>query len=319
MFEKVSPLHPDKVADRIAGKLVDLAYLIAAKKGSKPKIAVEVLIGHGKCTIVSETSEHLPIKMVKRIARRIAQEKVKVEYREFKQDIHLAKNQEEEIRCGDNGIFKGIPLTEEERRLSLAAQNIYNSYPSDGKYISDIGRSVLQDYYIICQSKVDEQDYPILKNIITAVSQYPNPKIKINPLGYWTGGINVDTGCTNRKLGSDMGSSVTGGGLHGKDLSKADVSCNIFAFLKAQNIGKKVEVYCAIGDTEVTVFVDGKFEQYIPYKEIVALAQEYIDLVGGFERFARWGLLNNLHYYILDTLKKNELFKKILKERRRNE
>ena len=112
MFEKVSPLHPDKVADRIAGKLVDLAYFIAAKKGSKPKIAVEVLIGHGKCTIVSETSEHLPIKMVKWIARRIAQEKVKVEYREFKQDIHLAKNQEEEIRCGDNGIFKGIPLTE---------------------------------------------------------------------------------------------------------------------------------------------------------------------------------------------------------------
>ena len=32
MFEKVSPLHPDKVADRIAGKLVDLAYFIAAKK-----------------------------------------------------------------------------------------------------------------------------------------------------------------------------------------------------------------------------------------------------------------------------------------------
>ena len=177
MFEKVSPLHPDKVADRIAGKLVDLAYFIAAKKGSKPKIAVEVLIVHGKCTIVSETSEHLPIKMVKRIARRIAQEKVKVEYREFKQDIHLAKNQEEEIRCGDNGIFKGIPLTEEERRLSLAAQNIYNSYPSDGKYISDIGMSVLQDYYIICQSKVDEQDYPILKNIITAVSKYPIPQI----------------------------------------------------------------------------------------------------------------------------------------------
>lgn len=230
MFEKVSPLHPDKVADRIAGKLVDLAYFIAAKKGSKPKIAVEVLIGHGKCTIVSETSEHLPIKMVKWIARRIAQEKVKVEYREFKQDIHLAKKSEEEIRCGDNGIFKGVPLTEEERRLSLAAQNIYNSYPSDGKYISDIGRSVLQDYYIICQSKVDEQDYPILKNIITAVSKYPIPQIKINPLGYWTGGINVDTGCTNRKLGSDMGSSVTGGGLHGKDLSKADVSCNIFAF-----------------------------------------------------------------------------------------
>ena len=35
---------------------------------------------------------------------------------------------------------------------------------------------------------------------------------------------------TNRKLGSDMARSVTGGGLHGKDLSKADVSVNIYAF-----------------------------------------------------------------------------------------
>ena len=40
MFEKVNPAHPDKVADRIAGALVDLAY----EKDADPKIAVEVLI-----------------------------------------------------------------------------------------------------------------------------------------------------------------------------------------------------------------------------------------------------------------------------------
>lgn len=49
----------------------------------------------------------------------------------------------------------------------------------------------------------------------------------INPLGEWTGGIDVDAGATNRKLGSDIGDAVTGGGLHGKDLSKADVSVNV--------------------------------------------------------------------------------------------
>ena len=26
MFEKVNPAHPDKIADRIAGAIVDLAY-----------------------------------------------------------------------------------------------------------------------------------------------------------------------------------------------------------------------------------------------------------------------------------------------------
>lgn len=47
MFEKVNPSHPDKIADRIAGALVDLAYA----KENEPRIAVEVLIGHGKCHI----------------------------------------------------------------------------------------------------------------------------------------------------------------------------------------------------------------------------------------------------------------------------
>ena len=81
-----------------------------------------------------------------------------------------------------------------------------------------------------------------------------------------------------------MGDSVTGGGLHGKDLSKADVSVNIYAFLKAQETGKTVELSCSIGDEKV----DGK-----PYSEIVEMAREYIKALGGFEKFAEWGLVRN--------------------------
>ena len=51
-----------------------------------------------------------------------------------------------------------------------------------------------------------------------------------------------------------MSLSVSGGSLQDKDLSKADVSVNIYAFLKAQQTGKPVELFCAIGDTEI----DGK-------------------------------------------------------------
>ena len=108
------------------------------------------------------------------------------------------------------------------------------------------------------------------------------PDAEINPLGDWTGGTNVDTGATNRKLGSDMGDSVTGGGLHGKDLSKADVSVNIYAWLKAQKTGRPVELCCAIGDDSI----DGR-----PYSEIVKIAREYIESLGGFEKFAEWGLI----------------------------
>ena len=92
----------------------------------------------------------------------------------------------------------------------------------------------------------------------------------------------MDTGATNRKLGSDMGDGVTGGGLHGKDLSKADVSVNIHAFLKAQRTGQPVTLCCAIGDREV----DG-----VPFSDIVAEAREYIRSLGGFEKLAEWGLV----------------------------
>ena len=52
MIEKVNPSHPDKVADRIAGALVDLAY----SKVENPRIAVEVLLGHGVVNIIDRKS-----------------------------------------------------------------------------------------------------------------------------------------------------------------------------------------------------------------------------------------------------------------------
>ena len=55
MFEKVNPAHPDKMADRIAGAMVDLAYT----KEKDPRIAVEVLLGHGEVNIIAETSVRL--------------------------------------------------------------------------------------------------------------------------------------------------------------------------------------------------------------------------------------------------------------------
>lgn len=259
MIEKVNPSHPDKLADRIAGAIVDLAYT----KNNTPKVAVEVLIGHGNCHIINETSEHFTDDEIKSIVNRIAGNLI-IDYQEVKQDEHLARNQSENIRCGDNGIFKGVPLTEEQKHLSKIARDIYNKYPFDGKYILN------EDKLIICQSNAKNDD---LRKLY--------PSAKINPLGEWTGGYNVDTGATNRKLGSDMADAVTGGGLHGKDLSKADVSVNIYAFLKAQATKKEVKLYCAIGDEEI----DGK-----PYKAIVDIAREFINELGGFEKLAEWGL-----------------------------
>ena len=259
MIEKVNPAHPDKIADRIAGAIVDLAY----KKEKNPRIAVEVLIGHGGCSIIAESSVFITHQEAAQIVERISGV-TRVGFELVAQDKHLAENQRQKIRCGDNGIFKGVPLTVEEIAMAQIARDIYKEYPCDGKYILN------GDRLIICQSNAKTED--IAKKYPTAT---------INPLGDWTGGTDVDTGATNRKLGSDMAQSVTGGGLHGKDLSKADVSVNIYAFRKAQATGKPVELFCAIGDE----YIDGK-----PYIEIVEEAREYIKSVGGFEKFAEWGL-----------------------------
>ena len=267
MIEKVNPSHPDKVADRIAGAIVDLAYI----KEENPKVAVEVLIGHKECNIITESSVEFDYFEIEEIVERIAGN-VDLNLNCVKQDKHLADNQSKEIRCGDNGIFKGVPLTTEEFAIGQYARAIYNSCKSDGKYI------FVDDKAIICQSNIDTEQ---MKGFYKELLEGQAKEVVVNPLGDWTGGINVDSGATNRKLGSDMAQSVTGGGLHGKDLSKADVSVNIYAFLKAQETGKPVELCCAIGDTEI----DGKL-----YSEIVEIAREYIKSVGGFEKFAEWGL-----------------------------
>lgn len=263
MFEKVNPAHPDKIADRIAGAVVDLAY----KVDDDPKIAVEVLIGHGVCHVIVETTVMLDQYDIAQSIMRIAGP-VRPDIQIVPQDKHLTQNQRDGVRCGDNGIFKGTVVTAEQEVLSKTVRDLYEHFPYDGKFILDGARM------IVCQSNIDTEAWR------DKCKEKSN--VVVNPLGDWTGGPDVDTGATNRKLGSDMGDSVTGGGLHGKDLSKADVSVNIYAWIKAQKTGQNVELCCAIGDETI----DGR-----PYSEIVEVVRDYINKIGGFEKFAEWGLI----------------------------
>ena len=149
MFEKVNPSHPDKLCDRIAGAIVDLAY-------------AEVFD--------VETDISIPLYEIEAAVERIAG-KVAVDYVEVPQDSHLAKNQEQGFRCGDNGIFKGEPVTGEQQKLAKIAREIYGKYGCDGKYILD------DDRLIICQSNASKEEL-----------RADYPKAEINPLGDWTGG-----------------------------------------------------------------------------------------------------------------------------------
>ena len=278
MFEKVNPCHPDKVADRIAGAIVDLAYA----KSENPKVAVEVLIGHGLATVMIESNVRFRYIEIDPIVRRLAGN-VELELRSTQQDPHLADNQLGAIRCGDNGIFKGSAPTHEQKMLTAIAASIYQQHPTDGKYISKGSGKLANPNFdlTVCQSHMSREQEPELRKHLSEVYGI-NGDIIINPLGPWTGGPDVDCGATNRKLGSDMGDGVTGGGLHGKDLSKADVSVNIWCYLESVRTGHQVEACCSIGDETVNGIL---------YEDIVERARQYIKSLGGFEKFAEWGLI----------------------------
>lgn len=277
MFEKVNPSHPDKLADRIAGAMVDMAY----EAEENPRIAVEVLIGHGNCYIIYESSVQLSDEEIRLCVFRITCSEdwyIGIDYTE--QDEHLAENQSKEIRCGDNGIFKGAPRTMEQAKLSTLMRNMYKTWPTDGKAV------INGDDLTICQSNAKSA------KVAHYAGKYGIAEhIHVNPLGEWTGGPNVDTGATNRKLGSDMGDAVTGGGLHGKDLSKADVSVNIACHMLANAITREVTASCSIGDREIAFDLGWEAPLKLPYGEVVNMARRYVDGLGGFEKLAEWGLV----------------------------
>lgn len=264
-------MHPDKIADRIAGALVDYCYT----QEQNPKCAFEVLIGHSSCFITGETSVHIPFHYVRLTAERICNERLeKFEYIEVPQDPELAKNQSNEIRCGDNGVFAGFHMPEVHKAAFDVCNRLYDEFQTDGKIVLNGDTKELT----VCWSNAPDGR---IKEIIPEAT-------KINPIGPWTGGINVDTGITGRKLASDFYGieyPLGGGTIHGKDLSKADCSVNIYCYVKAQETGIEQKAICSIGDTKVNI--NGEL---VDYSEIINVARAYIQKLGGFEKLAEWGL-----------------------------
>jgi S-adenosylmethionine synthetase len=281
--EKVSPAHPDKIADRIAGALVDECY----RRQDNPKCAFEVLVGHNDCVIMGESSVELDDSIYSKIIDRIVGIYMNLHINVTDQNILLKNNQNGKIRCGDNGVFEAIPETYEYRDATDLAKALYDYNSYDGKLIYDEAQSKAT----ICWSNTRDEE---IRAIVLKTIRIAGERLKINPLGSWTGGIDVDTGATNRKLGSDQPLTQPNG-LHGKDLSKSDVSVTIVANILANNYKQNISCDVSIGDENVTFVVEKDGESQIKikrtYEEVVAMAKEYIDNLGGFEKFAEWGIV----------------------------
>jgi len=277
MLEKVNKYHPDKVADRVAGAIVDYAYTL----DDNPKIAVEVLIGHGRATVITETSVVLSEKRIAEIVTRITGIPERgLDYIEAPQDTHLSKNQRAGFRCGDNGVFSAKWNINYEKATNLA-QSYGRKFPYDGKFLFDFETGAAT----LCQSNATSEEVQAATELLHKFNE-----VTINPLGDWTGGTDTDTGCTNRKLGSDQ-PFCNPNGLHGKDLSKADVSVSIYINDLSRKLGGvSVKAYCSIGDEAVTIIAGDSEAEKMNFADIVDFARGYIRTLGGFEQFAEYGM-----------------------------
>ena len=288
MFEKVSKFHPDKCADRLAGAITDLVV----QEDENARVAVEVLAGHGVVNIIIETTANdgaLVKESIEELIHDIYSD-IKSNIVIVPQDPILSGNQEKGLCAGDNGIFVGKPTSNEEKLLTEIVKTLDEKFGSDGKcVISETENGGYQ--VIVCQSNANEEE---INEALLPFKDKSVLRFIINPLGDWSGGINVDAGATNRKIGSDMGRAATGGGLHGKDYSKSDLSVNVVCHIFAQETNLTVKANCAIGDDKITFIFSNGMMKTLDYPEIVAMAKNYIkDNFGGrFSKFAEYGLIN---------------------------
>lgn len=309
--ESVSPMHPDKMCDRISDAILD-AYL---KEDRNARCAIEVMGGHELIQVMGEvTSNAKP--NIREIVRRIGGN--------LECNIHLVTQSPEIAQgvdqggAGDQGIMVGYACNENEalvpHEMYLArslCKHLYELHPDDGKTqitLADDGKVavVIASWRNITSAKLYKEIMLwVEKNKITFVK---NAQIIMNSAGDWEkGGFEADTGLTGRKIVVDAYGSrvpVGGGAFSGKDATKVDRSGAYKArqeavrLLKERN-AKEVTVFIAyaIGQekpVQATAIIDGKeeeldLERFKPQAiiEVLELDQPI------YEQTAEWGHFGN--------------------------
>lgn len=271
--ESVSPMHPDKICDRISDAVLDACL----EQDVNSRVAIETMGGHGIITITGELTTTANVD-IREIAKRIVGDKYGVQVNVVRQSPEIAQGVDTG-GAGDQGIMIGYATNETPELLPkevVLARNlneyVYQAFPYDGK--TQVTLSKEGDLVsVVCswQNVPKEELENMVRLWATALRVNKNFQILANPAGDWDiGGFEADTGLTGRKLAVDnYGPSVPlgGGCFSGKDPSKVDRSAAYMArriavdYLKGRNAKEVfVRLAYAIGydqPVEATVIVDG--------------------------------------------------------------
>ena len=319
--ECVTPMHPDKMCDRISDAILDW-YL---KQDPQARVAVETMGGHGKVYILGEvTSKTTPIykTAVEGIVRDITGEENQVEFNIVNQSPEIAQGVDTG-GAGDQGIMVGYACSENEQmipqELYLArslCKFIYKHYEYDGKTQVTIDEkgTIYTIVASFCKVEASELSDLVYRWIDKELPEYLSPendreiKLYCNPAGDWNlGGFSADTGLTGRKLAVDnYGTRVPigGGAFSGKDATKVDRSGAYMARRIAVDILKKekageviVKIAYSIGVAEpvmVTATIDGQEKEVTCYDLKPQAIIEQLKLRKPvFEKTAEWGSFGN--------------------------
>lgn len=310
--ECVTPMHPDKLCDRISDAILDACL----EADPMSRVAIETMGGHGIITITGELTTNAYIN-AREIAQRIAGSEYGVQVNIVSQSPEIA-NGVDTGGAGDQGIMVGYACKDNSAKipheLFLARELckfLYDAFPYDGK----------------TQITIDDQ-----KIITTIVASFQNVKkvdlldrvhewlggedgcadfitIHCNPAGDWNqGGFEADTGVTGRKLAVDnYGPQIPigGGAFSGKDATKVDRSGAYMARQVAVNVldntpeAKEVlvKIAYAIGVAEpvmFSVYVNGKIMEVSGYDLTPLGIINHLSLrKPQFEKTAQWGHFGN--------------------------
>jgi len=263
--EFVSPMHPDKICDRISALVLDECL----KQDPDSRVAIETLGGHKKIVIMGEITAKANIDFQELIQKEINDSSFEIITNISKQSPSIAQG----VAiggAGDQGIMIGYACNETKNLMPLEyelarslCKFIFNKYPFDGKT-----QIIINDNKTITDIVVSFQNVSkdILKSLVLVWLQkqnldFQNINFWINESGDWNqGGFDSDSGLTGRKIVIDSYGSripVGGGAFSGKDSTKVDLSGALMARKVAVEMLKStdskevlVEVAYAIGKSE---------------------------------------------------------------------
>lgn len=303
-FELVLIGHPDKVCDGIANVIKD-----ANPNGRN---AIEVCWFNDTIVIGGETDKVWSLVGLETYVNKYLNDVIGVNCDEpfgirVINKLNTQSNEIDDIAqedyTGDNGIFYGgydktyTPVIDRMKRFCAKLdKDTLNSfgYKTDGKFIfsvypnGDVARMTLNVAADISEPHEDE-----LRKFIFGKFDY-TLDLKINPKGNWYKCFGfADAGLTNRKIACDTQCGLFhngGGGLMGKDLSKPDVTINLWLTQEAkiECLSRKLQhlelkAYSVIGDKiiHVTSATDGvNYSKYVDFNQMKQQVKK-INVFGG--------------------------------------